>query len=220
MLAMADLHGDRGIYQSVPRLVNEHNVQALVLAGDLLSAPDGFPTLELAQRASAQYAMDVLSTLKVPVFYIMGNDDFVELQSIQTHVQSVHGRRVDLGRYNFVGYQYSLPFMGGIFEKTEKSIAADLSTLEPLMDEQTVLVTHSPAYGILDLGILDRHAGSPAILASVTRRSVRAHIHGHIHECFGREGRHFNVAAAGRPRAIVVDLATMEHNTITWKISG
>jgi len=46
---------------------------------------------------------------------------------------------------------------------------------------------------------------------------VRAHIHGHIHRCFGREGCHFNVAAAGQLRGMVIDLATLKHEVIGGK---
>jgi len=77
-----------------------------------------------------------------------------------------------------------------------------------------VFVTHSPAFGILDLGLLDRHAGSQAILEVVESRKPRAHIHGHIHEHFGRHDRHFNVAAAGRQRAVLIDLSTMVHEVL------
>jgi len=40
------------------------------------------------------------------------------------------------------------------------------------------------------------NVGSPSVLDTMRRKKVRAHIHGHIHKCFGREGIHFNVASA------------------------
>jgi Icc-related predicted phosphoesterase len=100
--------------------------------------------------------------------------------------------------------------MGGLFEKPEEEIRNDLLHLFPLVDSKTVLVSHSPAHGVLDLGIMDVHAGSESILNLVQSRSVHAHIHGHIHRSFGRSGRHFNVAAGGRRRAMVIDLDTLE----------
>lgn len=127
---------------------------------------------------------------------------------------SLHGRRVDLGDYNFVGYQYSLPFMGGHFEKEEPGIAADVGRLAPLKDRRTVLVTHNPAQGLLDIGVLGWSAGSTSILQVVRERDVLAHIHGHIHACFGRSGRHFNVAAAGSCRGMWIDLGSLEHRVL------
>ena len=152
--------------------------------------------------------------MKVPVLYIMGNDDWVELPE-EKPLRSIHGHRVELGRFNFVGYQYTLPFMGGIFERPEAEIANDLASLEHLVDERTVFVTHSPAKGTLDLGVLDNPAGSDSIRSLVERCSPRAHIHGHIHGCFGRAGRHFNVAAGAAMRAMVLDLDSMEHQIIS-----
>ena len=213
ILAMADIHGVHHVYRAIPGLAERHQVEALVLAGDLLGTPD-LSTIEEAQRRSAREILGIIAPLKVPVFYIMGNDDMVELEPVSSQFQSIHGRRVDLGPYNLVGYQFSPPFMGGIFEKPEDEIAVDLSGLESLMDSRTVLVTHSPAQGILDRGILGLAAGSPSILAVTAQRAIRAHIHGHIHQCFGREGCHFNVAAAGEVRAMVLDLATMRHEAI------
>jgi Icc-related predicted phosphoesterase len=139
----------------------------------------------------------------------MGNDDLVELEAPAPRFVSLHGRRVELTGLNLVGYQYSLPFMAGVYEKPEEEIRADLDALGHLVDSETVLVTHSPAHGILDMGILGMRAGSQAILDLVNRRSVRAHIHGHIHAEFGREGRHFNVASGGSRLAMVIDLDTL-----------
>ena len=214
ILAMADIHGVHHVYRAIPELAEKHQVEGLVLAGDLLGTPDDLAPIEEAQRRSAREILGILAPLKVPVFYIMGNDDLVELEPASSQIQSIHGRRVDWGPYNLVGYQFSPPFMGGIFEKPEDEIAVDLSGLESLMDSRTVLVTHSPAQGILDRGILDLAAGSPSILAVTAQRAIRAHIHGHTHRCFGREGCHFNVAAAGEIRAMVLDLATMRHEAI------
>jgi Icc-related predicted phosphoesterase len=217
LLAMADIHGNLDVYGRVPDLAVEYQAEVLVLAGDLLGVPDDVSAIEEGQHASAHEILRTLAPLRIPTLYIMGNDDLVELEPTSSRFQSIQGRRVDLGPYNFVGYQFSPPFAGGVFEKPEEEIAADLSGLESAMDRQTVLVTHSPAQGILDRGILDLSAGSPSILAVTNRRSVRAHIHGHIHRCFGREGCHFNVAAAGQLRGMVIDLATLKHEVIGGK---
>ena len=54
------------------------------------------------------------------------------------------------GDFNVVGYQYTLPFMGGINEKPEHEMEKDLLELQNLVDQKTVLVTHGPAHGTLD----------------------------------------------------------------------
>jgi Icc-related predicted phosphoesterase len=65
--------------------------------------------------------------------------------------------------FSFVGYQYSLPFMGGTFERPEAQIKDELETLKPMLDSGTVFVSHSPAIGILDPGVGDKQIGSRSI---------------------------------------------------------
>lgn len=205
LLAASDIHGHHAVYKWLVRKANEARVDALVLAGDLLGCPDGYDTVEEAQQQDAAAIVRILQETNGPVYYIMGNDDLVELDPRSDQFISLHGRRVELANLNLVGYQYSLPFMGGIYEKPEDEIRSDLGHLETLVDAETVLVTHNPAYGVLDIGVLDIHAGSYSILDLVRHRGVRAHVHGHIHQCFGRAGCHFNVASGGARRAMIID---------------
>ena len=215
ILAAADLHGDHDICTWLVQLAKKTRAEVVVLAGDLLGAKPGHDgSIEEAHRADATAIVDLLAAVEVPVFYVMGNDDMVELEPRVSGIQSVHNRRIELGGFNFVGYQYSLPFMGGIHEKPEEEIREDLAGLASLVDGSTILVTHSPAYGVLDLGIPDRHAGSRAILDVVVERNPVGHIHGHIHSQFGRADKHFNVAAAGHKRGILLDLRTMTHEVV------
>ena len=56
-------------------------------------------------------------------------------------------------------------------------------------------------------------------MGEVYQAEVRAHIHGHIHKCFGREGIHFNVASGRAFRAMGIDIEEMEHVVLTRKTS-
>ena len=214
ILASADVHGLPAVYEWLLVTARQHEVEAILLAGDLLGCPDGFDTPEVAQRYEAQTLTNVLEAAGVPVLYIMGNDDLVELDSRSMRVQSIHGRRVTLGAFNFVGYQYSLPFMGGVFEKPEAGIAIDLTSLESLVDSQTVFVSHSPALGILDPGFNESRIGSGELLRFLERHPCLVHIHGHSHAGFGRVGKHLNVASAGQRRAVLLNLETMQHQVL------
>jgi Icc-related predicted phosphoesterase len=210
VLAASDLHGNHFAYKWLAQTATEKNVGFVILAGDLLGYPDGHATIEAAQRADALEITRILAETKVAIYFIMGNDDFVDLDPRSDQFQPLHGRRVEIGNLNLVGYQYSLPFMGGVFEKPEDEIREDLVHLGPSVNDSTVFVSHNPALGVLDEGIMNLHAGSQSILDLVRERGVRAHIHGHIHGSFGRSGRHFNVAAGGQCRAMLIDLDTLE----------
>ena len=217
ILASADLHGDLEIYGWLVGVVADTNADVLVIAGDLLDGLDMVGTIEEAQRSTAVEILNIIGTLTQPVLYAMGNDDMIELEPLSDSIQSINMSRIEIGTVSFVGYQYSLPFMGGKFEKAEEGIRDDLAALDSLIDERTVLVTHSPAYGILDRGILGRPAGSQSIRDLVENRNPLLHIHGHIHREFGVQGRHFNVAAAGHKRAVLIDTETSGYQVLTEK---
>jgi len=186
---------------------------AIVLAGDLFGYPDGYATVEEAQRADSDLLSGMLEPLGIPVLYIMGNDDFIEMPG-GPNLRPLHMTSTAMGSHTFVGYQYSLPFMGGVFEKPEERIQADLSEIEYLVGERTILVTHCPAHGILDAGMLGHNIGSTSIRDLIATKRPRLHIHGHCHSSFGRQGNHFNVASARNKRAMLIDVDTLRHQVI------
>ena len=215
VLATADLHGDHEVYRWLVRVSEDMKPDAVILAGDLLGCPDGYRSVEEAQRADASEILSILTNIQAPILFVMGNDDLVELESSSSQFQALHGLRFEMQGFNFVGYQYSLPFMGGLFEKPEVEIEEDLAALASQIDERTVLVSHSPVYGILDIVAMGGHAGSKSLKKVVELKNPLAHVHGHIHSCFGVSGRHFNVAAAWKRRAMVLDLESQRHEVVT-----
>jgi Icc-related predicted phosphoesterase len=82
------------------------------------------------------------------------------------------------------------------------------------MDNDTVFVSHSPALGILDPGLGKTRIGSSALREFLQRNPFRVHIYGHSHAGFGRQDLHFNVASAGRERAMILNLKTREHQIV------
>lgn len=208
ILASADVHGFMDVYEWLLEAAVAHRVDLWILAGDLFAA--GHPS---SQRRQGETILKLLGRSPAPVFFLMGNDDYVEMPEDGERVRLLHGRRLEHGGYSFVGYQYTPPFFGNVFVKEEPEIASDLQVLAPLVDEATVVVTHTPSRGILDQ-VRGEATGSSSLAAMLKRRPFLAHIHGHIHEAFGRDGRHFNVASAGRRRAVLVDLPSLESRVL------
>ena len=174
VLATADIHGVVSVYEWLVELVEEHEVDLLLIAGDLFAVD-----WEDGQREQARQIIPVLKRVAAPCFYIMGNDDNVALDYDDEQIRPLHGRR-----------------------------------LEPLLEKPAILVTHAPAYGFLDRSYGGEHVGSRALGALLHRRAVLVHIHGHIHGDFGRDENHFNVAAAGQRRAVVIDLPSLDHQVL------
>lgn len=212
ILAGADFHGSLDHYRWFLGRARDLAADALILAGDLFGFADEVDDPEEDQRRNAAQVESLLQTCEIPILFIMGNDDLFDVEDSWLGSTSLQGRRVECGSYGFVGYQYSLPWMGGPFEKPETEIGTDLEEIEPLVDDTTVLVTHSPAYGVLDPGSGPYKIGSRSLKELIDQRSPLAHIHGHSHSGFGRNGRHFNVALALRKRAMLIDLVTLNHS--------
>jgi Icc-related predicted phosphoesterase len=79
ILAAADVHGYRTVSEWLLSEARAAGVDAIVLAGDLLGCPDGFATPEDAQRHDARSLVARLEDAGLPVLYVMGNDDLVEV---------------------------------------------------------------------------------------------------------------------------------------------
>jgi uncharacterized protein len=209
ILAASDIHGILPAYEWLVEMAGEHRVDMLILAGDLFAADE-----EDGQREQGRQIISVLKSLGTSCCYLMGNDDSVGLDYEDERIRSLHGRRLRLGMCSLVGYQYTPPFMGQTFVKPEVEIEEDLRAIEPLLEAQSILVTHAPAYGVLDCSCGGEHVGCRSLAALLDRKPVLAHIHGHIHESFGRDGNHFNVAASGLRRAILIDLQSLDHTLL------
>jgi len=192
LLAIADIHGVLGVYGWLGQIAQRHRADLLILAGDLFAHDS-----DEAQREQAGQIIPLLKRAAVPCYYLMGNDDNVGLDYADEQIKPLHGRRLTSRGNNFVGYQYTPPFVGELFVKPENEIEEDLCSLQSLLDKDCVFVTHAPALGVLDRTYGGERVGSPSLAALLDRRPVLAHIHGHIHECFGCEAKHFNVASAG-----------------------
>ncbi len=118
----------------------------------------------------------------------MANDDHNPFGLEEERITPLYGRRIEIGEYNFAGCQHTPPFLRGVFVKTDEEIAADLPRLAPLLDERTVLVTHTPAFRSLD-----NNVGSRAIPEFLVGHPALAHVHGHIHSRFGSPSLHHEI---------------------------
>jgi Icc-related predicted phosphoesterase len=207
ILAIADIHGVIDVYEWLRDAVSDYGADMLILAGDLLIG--GWEEEQSEQARTL--VIPLLQTVPAPVFFIMGNDDHIELEPVNEKIRSVHEKRIDFGTYGVAGYQYSPPFVGSCHEKPEEKIAVDLRQIEPLLDETTIFVTHTPAFGYVDRIYSGDQVGSSALAGLLGRKRVLCHIHGHIHNSYGYEGNHFNVACGGRRRAMIIDVPSLSH---------
>lgn len=82
-------------------------------------------------------------------------------------------------------------------------------------DDTNILVTHSPAFGILDTEVGSTvHQGCPELLAAIKRVQPRLHVCGHVHGGYGiyRSGHTMHVNAA-----LYDELGGMERQPIVFE---
>lgn len=239
LLFSSDLHGLDSAYRNFSWMLKSGSYQIGVLAGDLMTfssdhdikeASDEYDRLmpdqssragnrkeqivQIAlQRKEIQYKAILHESGKI-VLFVMGNDDGLLGKGLEwesdKRIVNVNMRRVKYGNLNFVGYQYTNPYVGGTFEKDEPEQEEDLLTLQRLVDENTVLITHGPPQGILDNVGNGINAGSKALRNMIKKKRPLLHLFGHIHQGFGIEGRSVNGSYPRSRKFIEVDLDMMD----------
>ena len=153
---------------------------------------------------------EILAQSGKPVVFVMGNDDGIlgdgAAWRSEGRIVNIHMRRARCGNTGFVGYQYTNPYVGGTFEKSDEAQQSDFATLGAMIDEGTVLVTHGPALGTLDTAGDGNHVGSDALRRLIEEKRPRMHLFGHIHRAFGIDGSSVNGSYPSSRQFIAIDV--------------
>ena len=167
VLLLADLHGQFGKLDSFLELMPE----AVFIAGDITN------------MGPVESVDTLLSRIDVPCFAVPGNCDPKDMIETLEHSDCVcmHGSRMNLGQISIAGIGGSNPTpFNTPFEMTDKQIDDILHEVIPQMERtvHSVLLTHAPPYGILDL-IGGNHVGSQSIRRHMTSFDLVccAHVH-------------------------------------------
>src|SRR3990172_5487215 len=137
ILVVSDLHGSGRAAVMIRENLARHQPDALVAAGDLTNF------------GPVTYARELLAGLPVPVLAVPGNCDPRDLLPVLDGMgMNLHGRKATVGGRTFVGVGGSNPTpFGTPFELSEEEI---LASVRPLMQPDTVLVSHPPPRGYVD----------------------------------------------------------------------
>ena len=169
--AVADIHGNVDRLRRIRAVVSDCQPDALVVAGDVIN------------YVQPEKTFQALDQMGLPVLMVRGNSDpgYSEKYIGKfSHLTSLHLNRITVKSISFVGLSGTipLPFRNRVrlFEKKLMEKAS------PLLDSQTVLVVHTPPWGVLDQ-VMDRvHSGSKRVRDLVEKTRPRLVICGHIHE--------------------------------------
>lgn len=176
ILAFSDLHCDAAASDAIVAAAGSAD---LVLgAGDFASAHQG-----LAET------MTRLAPLESKAVYVAGNNETVEALRSATAARVLHGEALTVHEITVVGLGGAVPPLQApwwpSFNLTEDEAAA---LLDPVASAD-ILLTHSPPKGIADVFGPLGSIGSHALRAAVQRLQPRLMLFGHVHDCWGQEGR-------------------------------
>lgn len=82
----------------------------------------------------------------------------------------------------FYGSPWTPVFKNWSFMKTDHKLK---DVWKKIDDNTDILITHGPAYEILDRNKFGQHIGSPSLSQRIKELSLKYHIFGHCHEDFG-----------------------------------
>ncbi len=174
LLALADVHNEEEVLSRLRSKMISKSFDYLILAGDITT------------RVS--FAEDLVEIVKEG-FFVPGNNDTEEVIDVFTKAGwNIHKRRVEIGQgLNIAGFGYSLPTpFNTPGEISEEEFERGLSQLS--IDENTILITHSPPKGVLDtipdVGI---SLGSISVLNAIKKGQPLLHLCGHVHEVVGKQ---------------------------------
>lgn len=201
----SDFHGLSEAYQRFADLLASPGFDVGVISGDLTS----FSHDPAEQQRSLK---EILWKAEKTVFVVMGNDDGL-LGNEWTSEKNVHNinlTKASLNGYIFIGYCYTNLHISGLFKRSEQEQEKDFGRLAKYLDEKVVLITHGPAYGVLDQAAFGIHIGSHALARLLSKNKVAYHLFGHAHSSFGHSGNSVNGAYPKSHQFFSVDLDTGE----------
>ncbi|MGP6087231.1 metallophosphoesterase family protein [Antarctobacter jejuensis] len=177
ILAFSDLHLSRSRARALVEASGEADL--VIGAGDFCNVREGL-----------DQALALLEGMQAPMLVVPGNCETAEeLRAAALPGTTVlHGEATEVAGLTFFGLGGGIPitpFGSWSFDLTEGEATAMLDRCK----QADVLITHSPPKGIADVTSTGLSVGSTAIRDATQRLSPRLAVCGHVHDCWGQEGR-------------------------------
>lgn len=173
LLQITDIHGNENAIYKIKEILTKEKIDLVVVCGDITNfGPKNF-------------AEKFLNSIPIKTIAIPGNCDTYEVvEYLSKSEKGIHGKKVKIGNEIFVGFggSNSTPF-NTPFELQEEFI---FSELDKIMQENCILVLHSPPRGHNDFA-RNLHLGSESIAKICDKYFPKLVLSGHIHEAIGVE---------------------------------
>lgn len=172
LLLFSDLHTEKEACAGI--VSKSRGVDLVIGAGDFALF-----------RTGLVETLEALSGIKVPMILVHGNhesyDELVAESRRYDHFHVLHGNTIRIDGILFAGLGAGIPvtpFGEWSVDLTEEA-AEDLL---PEVDEEFILVSHSPPFSCLDQLHDGHHIGSQSILSYIHKTKPSLVVCGHIHE--------------------------------------
>ncbi len=169
ILALADLHSEWVVIDILKHHLKNNKYDFITISGDFIT------------KKPISYVKELLEILKnQKVFAVRGNCDPLELKDILGKL-CIEGKNKKIGDYNISGVGGSIIHDDKMLnEKTEEEFEKELSKLK--INNNTIFISHSPPFGILDQAFDFTHIGSKSIKKMIEKKQPLLLICGHVHE--------------------------------------
>ncbi len=183
VVAITDIHSSLRNIEKLADIIEDEDVDLIVIAGDIT---------HFGSIATAKRILDPLIRTSIPVFFVPGNCDPLELlewEDPSHKIFNLHGKLRSLSGYYFAGvgggikspFNTFIEYSEDDYYKLLERAAGDLKDYTRL-----VLIVHNPPYNTqLDIVRSGIHVGSRSVRAFIERKQPLLVITGHIHESRG-----------------------------------
>ena len=167
ILSVADIHGSQYRLNTVLNNIEKYSPDLVVICGDI------------TQFGPGEVATNFLNQIPVETFAIPGNIDTSEVgQAISdSKAENIDLKRVVKNGISFVGIGGETVSSKIVINDKDKK-----RSIEEIIDEKTVLVTHIPPYKLQDKVYIGHHIGSKELKELVEKYKPRLVLCGHVHE--------------------------------------
>ena len=169
LFAAADIHGAQYRLNILLSHIETCNPDLVIICGDV------------TQFGPGEVAKNFLNQIPVETFAIPGNIDAPEVGAAihESNATNIHLKRVVKNGLSFVGIGGSVPSPLSTVKITDNDTK---KSIEKIVDENTVLVTHEPPYRLQDKVFMGHHAGNQDLRDLIDKCKPKLVLCGHIHE--------------------------------------
>ena len=202
LLCISDFHNIQP-FKKLDKVIDD-TIEAVFFTGDLSN-----------WQETANYFIEYFKKKKLELYCIAGNNDPSSVRTIMTCDVEKHEKKFKHWRVAGIGGGLPSPYYS-TYEKTDAQIKTQLEKIK--IDENTILLSHVPPYGVLDMVSGKLHIGSHSLHQAIIEHKPFAVFCGHVHEQEGYEklgSTHiFKIPAVTNSKVMKVDLQTLKFEII------